>query len=132
MKKQLLITKRFFSKMQKKMITTSICEDFISFSDQITKHLQSHFLDSVRFMSMSLGELADVLPKDEFIKMKKYYDGENFELATWKGVFPFGYIRSMLAYDETQLPRKHIFYSCIIKERYQIRIISMQPPCKRN
>ncbi len=40
-------------------------------------------------MIMSLRKFTDIFPKDEFIQKRKYYNGENFDLATQKGVFSY-------------------------------------------
>ena len=75
------------------------------------------FIDSFQFMSQSLANLVDNLPKDalryteEFFKKEKY-----FNLITKKGVYPYDYMESFDKFNETELPSKDKFYSLLNDE----------------
>ena len=43
-------------------------------------------------MATSLDKLVNNLPKDAFNNVKRYYSGENFNLLTRKGVYPYEYM----------------------------------------
>ena len=70
------------------------------------------FIDSFQFMSQSLANLVNNLPKDalkytrEFFKKDKY-----FNLMTKKGVYPYDYMDSFDKFKMTELPSKEEFYS---------------------
>jgi len=98
-------------------------EKYISF----TKNVQStadngknsvklRFIDSYKFLSMSLDKLASFLSKDklkivhfEFSKLST----EEFDLLTRKGVFPYEYIDCMDKLQNTCLSPRESFYSSL-------------------
>ena len=103
-------------------------EKYISFSKKIqvssytTKegeikplHHQLRFIDSYKFMSMSLSSLVNNLPKDAFNNVKKEYGEKNLKLLTRKGVYPYDYMdtpeKLKEKLKETKLPPKEEFYS---------------------
>ena len=62
-------------------------------------------------MATILDNLVNNLPKDDFNNLKRYYTGENFNLLTRKGVYPYEYMDSLEKLKETKLPLKEAFYS---------------------
>ena len=74
-------------------------------------HLQIRFIDSFKFMAMSLDTLVNNLPKDAFNNIKRYYGDDKLSLLTRKGVYPYEYMNSPERLKETQLPPKEAFYS---------------------
>lgn len=73
--------------------------------------LRLRFVDSFRFMSSSLAELAKNLPSCDYLQLKKYCKNDmKFELLKQKGVFPYSYVDTFLKLDETKLPSREQFY----------------------
>ena len=93
-------------------------EKYISFTKRIqirsykekgeTKPLyhQIRFIDSFKFMSESLDNLVNNLPKDDFNNVKRYYAEDKLSLVPRKGVYPYEYMDSLERLEETQLPPK--------------------------
>lgn len=82
-------------------------EKYISFSKTVIVDAENRFklrfLDSFRFMSSSLQNLAQNLK--EFTTVKKHFsDPRQFDLIKQKGVFPYSYLDSMEKLKDTQLP----------------------------
>ena len=69
------------------------------------------FIDSFKFMAMSLEKLVNNLPKDDCINLGLYYSGDKFNLLARKGVYPYEYMDSLEKLKETTLPPKEAFYS---------------------
>ena len=100
-------------------------EKYISFSKQIKvgdyldkksntmkdKTFTIRFIDSLKFLNSSLATLCENLPEEEFKNLKRYYEGEEFELVKRKGVYPYEYMNTELKFNETKLPPKSAFYS---------------------
>ena len=96
-------------------------EDYISFTKTITygyykkdgksKPIKRYirFLDSFRFMSSSLSELASNLTQHR--NLGKYFEGGGLELVKKKGVYPYDYMNCFGILDETSLPPIECFYS---------------------
>lgn len=69
------------------------------------------FLDSFRFMSCSLAQLAETLTPDQCVEIKtKFGNGVQFDLMRQKGVFPYSYIDSFSKLDQNTLPTVEQFY----------------------
>ena len=66
-------------------------EKYMSFS--LGKNLV--FIDSIQFMASSLESLAGNLSKEEFCQVGKRWKGEEFNLVTQKGIFPYEYMTSI-------------------------------------
>ena len=69
-------------------------------------HHQIRFIDSFKFMAISLDKLVNNLPKDAFNNIKRYYANDKLSLLTRKGVCPYEYMTSPERLKETQLPPK--------------------------
>ena len=69
------------------------------------------FIDSFKFMATSLDSLFNNLPEDDFINLSLYYSGDEFNLLTRKGVYPYEYMNSFEKLEETKLPPKEKNYS---------------------
>ena len=67
------------------------------------------FIDSLRFMTSSLGKLSSNLKIDQFVNMKKYYSGNQLSLLLRKGVYPYVYVDCLKKLHETSLPPKEAF-----------------------
>jgi len=89
-------------------------EKYISFKIDKLK-----FIDSLQFMDTSLDSLSSNLRKqglESFVNTSKYYNNEQLELITKKGVYPYDYMDSFNRFSETQLPPKEMFYSKLNEE----------------
>ena len=69
------------------------------------------FIDSLRFMASSLDKLSSNLKIDQFVKLNKYYSGNQLSLLLRKGVHTYDYVDCLKKLDETSLPPKEAFYS---------------------
>ena len=70
------------------------------------------FIDSFRFMSKSLSDLANKLLNDGFYNTKKKeFSTENLELITRKGVYHYDYMDDFNKFKEEGLPSIENFYS---------------------
>ena len=75
------------------------------------------FIDSFQFMSQSLANLVNNLPKEalkftrEFFKQDKYIN-----LMVKKGVYPYDYMDSFEKFNDSKLPSKEEFYSQLSDE----------------
>ena len=78
---------------------------------------QLRFIDSFKFMSSSLGELADNLDKDKFHSFIKYFQEKNKrDLLIRKGVYRYDYVDCIDKLNEKELPPKEVFYSLLNDE----------------
>ena len=91
-------------------------EDFWTFWGEKEKYIEKkevkryiRFIDSFRFMSKSLGELAGSLT--QHCNLKRYFKDEQLELVKRKGVYPYDYMSSFGRLGETCLPPIECFYS---------------------
>jgi hypothetical protein len=79
---------------------------------------QFKFIDSFQFMESSLETLVKNLKDkgiDNFKHLQKYYSGNQLELLTRKGVYPYDYMNTFDKFDETELPTQNDFYSKLTK-----------------
>ena len=67
-------------------------------------------------MVVSLDKLSDNLKIDQFVILKKYYNGNQLSLLLRKDVYPYDYVDCMKKLDETSLPQKEAFYSKLTDE----------------
>ena len=99
-------------------------ENYISFSKKIVVdsyinkegkkayiNRDIRFIDSFRFMSTSLDSLVSNLPKESFLNLSRYYEGEQLQLLLRKGVFPYDWCDGIDKLTNTQLPPIDSFYS---------------------
>ena len=84
-------------------------EKYLSF----TLGNQLVFIDSIQFMSSSLGALVDNLPEDQLRHLSESFSGEELMLVSRKGVYPYEHMDSFSRFDERQLPPKGSFYSSL-------------------
>ena len=84
--------------------------------NKIETKRQLRFIDSFKFISSSLGKLADNLDKEKFHSVGKYFQGKKQELLIWKGVYPYDYVDHLDKLLETKLPPKEAFYSLLNDE----------------
>ena len=80
------------------------------------KYHKIRFIDSFKFMAVSLDSLVNNLPKDDFNNLKKYYTGDKLCLVKRKGVYPYEYMNTLDRLKETKLPPKEAFYSKLNNE----------------
>ncbi len=75
--------------------------------------LEMRFLDSMKFMSKSLGSLVKTLGKDKFITLTSQMsvDETSLDLLKRKGVFPYEYMSDFHKLSAKSLPPKGAFYS---------------------
>lgn len=68
-----------------------------------------HFLDSFKFMSSSLSELASNLTVHK--NLETFFSGRKLELMKRKGVYPYDYTNTLERLDDTTLPPIKEFHS---------------------
>ena len=92
-------------------------EKYISFSksihidgDKWENKMEIRYIDSFKFMASSIDSLSKNLAKIQFREMETIF-GEDIEILTKKGVYPYDYMDSFKKFDDTQLPPKEEFYS---------------------
>ena len=90
-------------------VIPSNMEKYMSFS--LGKNLV--FIDSIQIMASSLESLAGNLSKEEFCQVGKRLKGEEFNLVTQKGIFPYEYMTSIDKLREDKLPGKEDFHSTL-------------------
>ena len=100
-------------------------EKYISFSKEIVLfHItdkngekipvkrEIRFIDSYRFMGLSLDALIKNLDAEQCKNLKKFYpDPRKFDLLKRKGVYPYDYVDSVDKLAETALPRRRRGYT---------------------
>ena len=74
------------------------------------------FIDSLQFMSSSLDKLVSNLPTKSFKHTSQTFKGEQLELMTRKGVYPYDYMDSFDKFNE-KLPTKEDFHSILNNEK---------------
>ena len=62
-------------------------------------------------MATSLESLVSNLPKESFLNLSRYYQGEQLQLLLRKGVFPYDLCDSIEKLTNTKLPPTEAFYS---------------------
>ena len=67
-------------------------------------------------MASTLDRLSSNLKIDQFLNLKKYYNGNQLSLLLRKGVYPYDYVDCMKTLVETSLPPKDAFYSKLTAE----------------
>ncbi|XP_044741291.1 uncharacterized protein LOC123302453 [Chrysoperla carnea] len=91
-------------------------EKYISFTKHVSD-IQLRFIDSFKFLSEKLDNLASYLDNDKkTILHREVSDDEQFQLLTRKGVFLYEYMSSWERLDEVSLPTKEAFYSALTDE----------------
>ena len=65
-------------------------------------HHQIRFIDSFKFMAVSLEKLVNNVSKDDFDNVKSYYTEGKIDLLTRKGIYPYEYMDSSEKLKETQ------------------------------
>ena len=88
------------------------------------------FIDILRFIASSLGNLSSNLNIDQFVNLKKYYSGNQLSLLLIKGVYD--YVDCMKKLDETSLPPKEAFFLNSQVEVLQMETTSMLVQFGRN
>ena len=74
------------------------------------------FIDSFKFMPVSLDSLVNNLPEESFNNLERYYTGDKLNLVKRKGVYPYEYMDSLERFKENKLPPKESFYSRLTGE----------------
>ena len=88
---------------------TIVVDTFVEEGREIKVWRDIRFLDSFRFMSSSLAELASNLTR--YTNLSRYFDSESLDLVKRKGVYPYDYMDCFERLSETSLPPKDDFYS---------------------
>ncbi|CAB3980253.1 Gastrula zinc finger [Paramuricea clavata] len=88
-------------------------EKYISFS--LGKNIV--FIDSIQFMASSLEALVSNLSPEDFKIVGDRWKGEDFNLVTQKGVFPYEFLDSMSKLDTEGLPSRDNFYSSLYESK---------------
>ena len=84
-------------------------EKYISFS--LGKNLV--FIDSIQFMASSLEALVSNLSPEDFRIVGRRWKGEDFNLVTQKGVFPYEFLDDISKLNTEGLPSRDKFYSSL-------------------
>ena len=80
------------------------------------KYHKIRFIDSFKFMDVSLEKLVNNLSEEAFTNLKRYYTGDKLSLVKRKGVYPYDYIDTLERLKETKLLPKEAFYSKLNNE----------------
>ena len=79
---------------------------------EVCKNIQLRFIDSFRFMTPSLDELASNLGDDQRKHLRDFYkEKEVFRIMRPKGVYPYKYMDGWKKFEETSLLPKDALYS---------------------
>ena len=108
-------------------------ENFISFSFKKPGSSELRFLDSYAFMKFPIAYLAGNLK--EFPIMNKFFNSEEVEILSRKGVFPYEWFDSFAKLYGTKFPEYKDFYSKlpnknIKKEEYEFGVGVYKRFCK--
>ena len=71
------------------------------------------FIDSFQFMSSSLDNLVNNLPKDDLKYTSQVFKDKKLNLMSQKGVYPYDFMDSFEKFNQTELPTKEQFYSIL-------------------
>ena len=85
------------------------CFEFGHTVNNIKVKRQIRFIDSFKFMTSSLAELAGNL--SQHCNLERHFEGKQLELVKRKGVYPYDYMSSFERLGETCLPPIECFYS---------------------
>jgi len=80
-------------------------------------NIKLRFIDSYKFLILSLNKLASYLSKAKLWIMQREFcnlSTENFNLLTRKDIFPYEYIDCVEKLEDTCLPLRESFYSSLI------------------
>lgn len=86
-------------------------EKLVSFSKKTVSGIKLRFIDTFRFLSASLSELAKNLPKDKFNHTSMFFEPNDLSLVTRKGIYPYEYTDSWEKLNEKVLPPKECFHN---------------------
>ena len=78
--------------------------------------MELRFLDSFRFMSVSLAKLSSNLRDEDLQNLSKYYKDEQFHLLIRKGIYPYDWMDDISKFNRTELANKNKFYSSLNNE----------------
>ena len=70
------------------------------------------FKDSIQFLSMSLEKLSNSLNDENCINLNKHF-GNNYELMTRKGIFPYSWFTDKSKFNELILPPINEFHNSL-------------------
>ena len=83
------------------------------------KKFEIRFIDSFKFLQLSLSKLVKILVKNknpsDFKNLNKVLKN-NSSFMSRKGVYPYDYVTSIDKLKETKLPSKEYFYSKLLDE----------------
>lgn len=92
-------------------------ERYVSFSKRLrisNREISLRFLDSFRFMSCSLENLANNLESHQFHELRRMFPkDDDFSLLIRKGIYPYEYMTSYDCLKLTFLPNQNEFYSSL-------------------
>ena len=75
------------------------------------------FIDSFQFMSQSLANLVNNLPKEALKFTREFFKNDKYiNLKVKKGVYPYDYMDSFEKFNDSKLPSKEEFYSQLSDE----------------
>ena len=73
-------------------------------------------------MASSLDELSSNVKIDQYVNLKKYYNGNQQSILLRKGVYQYDYVDCMKKLDETSLPTKEAF---ILNPRVKVLLMKI-------
>jgi len=79
-------------------------------------NIKLRFIDSYKFLTLSLDKLASYLSKNKLRIMQREFcnlSAENFDLLTQKDIFLYEYIDCVEKLEDTCLPPRESFYSSL-------------------
>jgi hypothetical protein len=91
-------------------------EEYISIDYGYRKSVL-RFIDSYRFLGMSLDNCAKSLKDEDYEITKKYFpNNDEFQLIRRKGIFPYEYLSNKKVLKDKQLPPINEFFSTLRQE----------------
>ena len=83
------------------------------------------FIDSMKFINLSLDKLVKNLSDEDFKYLVKEFGSENLKILKQKGAYPYEYMNSFKRFNEEKLPARKYFFSSTKKERL-IKMVKYQ------
>ena len=107
-------------------------ENYISFTRRITIHsnlinkpsdyIDLKFIDSYKFLSLSLDKLAKNLPSDQKCNLNRFCENEKskINLLSRKQYFPYNYINKIEVLEEKKIPPMQAFNNDLTQEKISL------------
>ncbi|EZA47751.1 hypothetical protein X777_15518, partial [Ooceraea biroi] len=100
---------------------TKNVEEKINRKNSRDRNIKLRFIDSLRFLDSSLDKLSSFLNKDKLRIVRSEFSklsGDNFDLLTRKGVFPYEYVDCAEKLEDTHLLPRESFFAMLKHSSY--------------